>query len=425
LPLERLEKELNLFVRHQVSQVWVLDSTFNHPPERGKKFLKLLARKAPHIHFHLEAKADFLDRETARLLAKLSCSVQIGLQSARPEVLRHIRRSLDPEQFSSKIQLLAREGVTYGLDLIFGLPGDDFRGFCQSINYALGLAPNHIDIFPLAVLPGTVLHREATDHGLRAQPEPPYEILESATMSAADLEDCRLLAASADLFYNTGRAVAFFAALLKVAGCDAVSFLRGFAEWLLAEAKVTRETLLDSERWMPAEALLLQEGYLAFLFKKRKRSDLLPAAQDLLRYHFHYAETVLGPETLPASPEALRGVDPWKSPLRVAEGVRLIPFTYEILDLLEMGEADLEQMAGMFRPVGSVAIFLRRGGQVLCESLEEDFFKLLQGCNGQQSAEKIFAGSVMRAEGEEIVRFAMAEGFLSPAGRGPIHASLK
>ena len=417
-PLERLEKELALFVRRQVSQVWVLDSTFNHPPERGKHLLKLLARKAPHIHFHLEAKADFLDRETARLLAKLSCSVQIGLQSARPEVLRHIRRGLDPEQFAGKIQLLAREGVTYGLDLIYGLPGDDFRGFRQSLNYALGLAPNHIDLFPLAVLPGTVLHREASDYGLLAQLDPPYEIIESATMSAADLENCRLLAASADLFYNTGRAVGFFSALLKAAGCDAVAFLRGFAAWLLAEQKVSRETLLNSEHWTPAQALSSQEGYLAFLLKKRKRTDLLPAGQDLLRYHYHYAETLLGPETLPVSPESLRGVDPWKSPLRVAEGVRLVSFAYEILDLLEMGEAELEQIAAMFRPVGSVAIFLRRGGQVLCESLEEDFIKLLRGCNGQRSAEKIFSGSVMRSEGEEIVRFALAEGFLAPVDLG-------
>jgi radical SAM superfamily enzyme YgiQ (UPF0313 family) len=417
-PPERLEKELKLFVQAEVSQVWVLDSTFNHPPERGKQLLRLLARKAPHIHFHLEAKADYLDRETARLLAKLFCSVQIGLQSARPEVLRNIRRSLDPDQFASKIQLLSREGVTYGLDLIYGLPGDDFRGFCQSLNYAVGLAPNHIDIFPLAVLPGTVLHREAAGFGLLAQAEPPYEVIESATMSTVDLEACRLLAASADLFYNTGRAVGFFSGLLKVTGCDAVDFLQGFAQWLLDQQKVSRENLLNSERWMPAETLSLQEGYLAFLLNKLKRSDLLPVAQDVLRYHYHYAETLLGVETLPVAPDSLRGVDPWQSPLRVAEGVRLVPFAYEILDLLEMDDADLEQIAALFRPVGSVAVFLRRGGQVLCESLEEDFIKLLKGCDGKQSAEKIFAGSVVRSEGEEIVRFALAEGFLVPEGEG-------
>jgi hypothetical protein len=101
--------------------------------------------------------------------------------------------------------------------------------------------------------------------------------------------------------------------------------------------------------------------------------------------------------------------------LRVAEGVRLVPFAYEILDLLEMGEVELDQMAAMFRPVGSVAVFLRRGNEVLCESLEEDFLKLLQGCTGEKSAEWIFSGSITPAEGEEIVRFALAEGFLVPA----------
>ncbi len=80
-----------------------------------------------------------------------------------------------------------------------------------------------------------------------------------------------------------------------------------------------------------------------------------------------------------------------------------------------MGEAELEEIAGLFRPIGSVAVFLRRGDQVLCESLEEDFLKLLRGCNGQRSPAAIFAGAVTRVEGEEIVRFALAEGFLIPA----------
>jgi radical SAM superfamily enzyme YgiQ (UPF0313 family) len=415
MPFARLEAELELFVRQRASQVWVLDSTFNHPPERGKKLLRLLARKAPHIHFHLEAKADFLDRETARLLAKLSCSVQVGLQSARPEVLRHIHRGLDPREFSRKIQLLGKEGVTFGLDLIYGLPGDDYQGFRQSLDFALALSPNHLDIFPLAVLPGTELHRAAAEHGIRAQIVPPYEILESASCGADDLEKCRRLAAAADLFYNTGRAVGFFAALLKVADLDGASFLEDFADWALRERQVPREHFLDGERWRSNDALQLQEGYLAWLLKRLGRLDLLPAAQDLLRYHFHYAETLLGVETLPATPEALRGVDPWQSPLRLAEGVRLVPFTYEILDLLEMGEAELEEIAGLFRPIGSVAVFLRRGDQVLCESLEEDFLKLLRGADGRRSPAAIFAGTVTRAEGEEIVRFALAEGFLIPA----------
>ncbi|MDX9709185.1 MAG: B12-binding domain-containing radical SAM protein [Trichloromonas sp.] len=414
LPMPRLEAELDLFVRHRVGQIWILDSTFNHPPERGKELLRLLGRKAPHIHVHLEAKADFLDRETARLLGRLSCSVQVGLQSARPEVLRCIHRNFEPREFARKIQLLNQAGVTFGFDLIYGLPGDDYAGFRQSLDFALELTPNHLDIFPLAVLPGTELHRDAAELGLRAQTEPPYEILESPSCTTSDLDACRRLAAAVDLFYNTGRAVAFFSALLRVPGWKASDFLLDFADWALTVAAISRERFLDGESWQAADALELQEGYLGHLFKKLERPDLLPAALDLLRYHFHYAETLLGPETLPSPPEALRHLDPWRTPLRLAEGVRLVHFSYEILDLLEMEDPDLEEVALLFRPVGSVAVFLRRGEQVLCESLEEDFLVLLYGCDGRRSPEEIFAGTVIRAEGEEIVRFALAEGFLLP-----------
>lgn len=411
----RLEAELDLFVRAKVSQVWVLDSTFNFPPRRGKELLRLLERKAPHIHFHLEAKADFLDRETARLLGRLTCSVQVGLQSARPEVLKNLHRTLDPDLFARRMHLLsAEEGVTFGLDLIYGLPGDDYPGFRDSLNFALEFSPNHIDLFPLAVLPGTVLHRRREDFGLKSQLRPPYQILQSDSWKPAELERSRLLAAGADLFYNVGRAVGFFPALLGAAGRDAASFLSSFADWALERPGLSRTRLLDITRWTPAEVLCLQEEYAGHTLGEAGRSDLLPAALDLMRYHFHYAETLLGKETLPAPQAALPGKNPWQTQWRTAPTLRLVSFAYEILDLLEMGEVDLEEFSTLFRPVGSTAMFLRRGDQVWCESLEEDFLKMLLGCDGSSTPEEIFAGSIPQAQGREIVEFAVHEGLLLP-----------
>ena len=103
--------------------------------------------------------------------------------------------------------------------------------------------------------------------------------------------------------------------------------------------------------------------------------------KDLLRYHFHYAETLLGVETLPAAPMTWSGIDPWRTPLRRAEGLRLVSFSYEINSLLEMGETNPARIAGLLTSVGSTAVFLRRGNQVFCESLEENFRQFLQGCD--------------------------------------------
>lgn len=414
LPWERLEAELELFVRARVAQIWVLDSTFNYPPERGKKLLRLLAAKAPHIHFHLEAKADFLDRETAHLLAALSCSVQIGLQSAHPQVLKTIHRSLDPEDFRKKIHLLAAEGLTYGLDLIYGLPGDSLQGFGASLEFALEQRPNQIDIFPLAVLPGTILHRERERLGLESLPEPPYEITATPGFPAADLRQARLLAAVTDLFYNRGRAVGFFVPLQRGAQLGALTLLQEFLRWLREDKGLAEADILDTERWLPRAIRDLHMEFTAHLLTRRDRGHLIPAARDLIRYHYHYAETLLGPETLPVESERLRGRDLWTTPWRLNPAARLVRFRYEIIDLLQVEEMDLEQFTNLFRPVGSAALFVRRGNEVYCESLEEDFAKLLDHSDGSRSPREIFAGSINRREGEEFVDFAVSEGILLP-----------
>ena len=92
LPKQRLKAELELFIDRGVDQVWVLDSTFNYPPERGVELLELLLQVAPDLHYHLEAKADFIDRRTVSLLGKLNCSVQIGLQCINMCLERFIGR---------------------------------------------------------------------------------------------------------------------------------------------------------------------------------------------------------------------------------------------------------------------------------------------------------------------------------------------
>jgi len=413
LPLERLAAELDLFVAAGVGQAWAIDSSFNIPAARGRELLQMLADRAPHLHVHLEARIETLDLETVRLLAQIPCSLQVGLQTTTPQALRAIHRPVDLELYAEALPLLSAAGVAFGLDLIYGLPGDSLAGFRASLDTALQFCPNHVDIFPLAVLPGTRLHREQGLHQLDAQNEPPYLLQHSRDWSAADLGRAAEIAAACDLFYNQGRAVGFFAPLLEVCALNPVEFLEGFADWLMLQQGLYREVLLAVAHWRPEEILPLQESYVQWQLQQRQRSNLLQPALDLLRYHFHYAETLLGPETLPS--EEPPPADAWVQPWTLAPHVRLVPFAYEIANLLEMGEVELEEFAALFRPVGSVALFLRRGEEVICESLEEDALSLLRQCDGHRTPEEIFAGSVAQEIGEEILQFAVSEGLLVSA----------
>ena len=414
---QRLEQELDLFVKAGISQIWILDSTFNYPPERGIALLELLLERAPHLHYHLEAKADFIDRHTASLLARLNCSVQLGLQSIHEQVLKAIHRPLDLQILAEKIHLLEAEGVVYGFDLIYGLPQDSYTGFKDSLDTVLSFSPNHVHIFPLAVLPGTRLAQQRDRYGITAQGEPPYELISSTNWSVADMERCRCLAATVDLFYNTGRAVAFFPAILHALQTEPSTLFEDFFNWALQQQGIDYDSLLATSNWAADDVYRMLQGYLCRQLQITGQGHLVSLFLDLLCYHFHYAETLLGEELLPPDDEALLQKDLWETPLQRSAKCRLVPFAYEILDLLDMEEMELEEIASLFRPVGSVALFMRRDNEVFCESLSDEMLRLLKQSNGSLSPKDIFAGSLSKATGVELVQFAVSEGLLQAVER--------
>lgn len=416
LPKKRLKAELELFVDKNVKQVWVLDSTFNYPPERGIELLELLLEVAPDLHYHLEAKADYIDRRTVSLLGRLNCSVQIGLQSVHQQVLKTIHRPLDLEVLTEKVHLLEAEGIVYGFDLIYGLPEDSYQGFRASIDTALKLSPNHIHIFPLAILPGTRLDQQRKRYGIKAQTEPPYELLNSANWTAHELELCRQLAASIDLFYNTGRAVAVFPAILEALQTSPSDLFEDFFQWAMQQPETDYDSLMLTEGWTAEDAYRMLQGYLSLRLRSSGRGHLVSIFLDLLCYHYNYAETLLGEDLLPVPGDPLLLKNAWEKPWQRSHKFRLVAFVYEILDLLEMEGMHLEEMTELFRPVGSVALFMRRENQVFCESLGEEMLRLLKQSDGKSSPKEIFAGSLPEATGMELVEFAVNEGLLEPAG---------
>ena len=126
-------------------------------------------RTADLLIVALDAAAPLGDAELAGLFASITCSLQIGLQSSDPGVLRGVGRGFDAGDFARRVSLLNQTGAIFGFDLIYGLPGDTLPLFRASLDFALSLYPNHLDIFPLAVLPGTKLYGKAAALGLEVE----------------------------------------------------------------------------------------------------------------------------------------------------------------------------------------------------------------------------------------------------------------
>lgn len=272
-PMERLEKEIELFAKKKIAQVFVLDPTYNASKERAMKMLKTIQKKAPGMFFYFEARAEFIDRELASAFSRVPCCIQFGLQSSNPDVLKKVHRTLDRKLFARNIGFLNEAGVTFGFDLIYGLPTDNLQGFKNSIDFALSLYPNNLELFCLSVLPGTNLHDDAAGYGMVWDEKPPYHVVRTPEFSESDLAKAERLSRATNIFYTQGRAVPWFNAVLHPLKEKASDFLWEFSE------------TLDRFDFSSEEITEMQKSFVRRKYKNARLDKLVPIAEDLISMH--------------------------------------------------------------------------------------------------------------------------------------------
>jgi hypothetical protein len=353
---------------------------------------------------------ELLDKEQADLFAGLTCSVQIGLQSADPAVAGGVGRKFNRDEFIAKIMLLNDSGVTFGFDLIYGLPDDTLEKFREGLNFALSLYPNHLDIFPLAVLPGTKVALKARAIGMRHLPDPPYTLLESASFPLADMARARQLGAASDIFYSRGKAVAWFNGVARGLKLKPVELLERFADWLQQQMGCLPDEaeLDDRQIWQ------LQRQFLTDLCEQRKAQKLLPAALDCVDYHYAYGVALMAVPPIPPDDDRLLQLDLLAIKLERAASLTLMPFNYEILDILESGEPDLLWISKQLKQTGSWAAIYPAHGEVCTESLIKPYYRLLEELDGTRTAGVIAKQlRIPPDDALEFLQFAVAEGMVT------------
>lgn len=277
-PEERIDKELELFAQKKVPQVFVLDPTYNANKERALALLKKIAAKTPDTFYYFEARAEFIDRQLAKAFTKIPCALQIGLQSADENVLRKVNRPFNKKLFVKNIGILNQEGVTFGLDLIYGLPGESFASFCEGINFAASLYPNNLEIFCLSVLPGTDLFDRAEELGLTFEKIPPYNIIKTDKFTTEDKEKAFELAQACSYFYNDGRAVPWFLTICRSVKIKAADFFKTFYDY----AKKKGLDLCCCEHKVIEEN---QIKFLTEIYKERRLEKYIKAARDIIQFN--------------------------------------------------------------------------------------------------------------------------------------------
>ncbi|MGA2151119.1 MAG: B12-binding domain-containing radical SAM protein, partial [Geobacteraceae bacterium] len=185
------------------------------------------------------------------------------------------------------------------------------------------------------------------------------------------------------------------------------SFLREFWRWLKETrgVDVSETDLSDQDIWQA------QRTFISRLYTGKWLRRLLPAALDQIDYHWHYSAALLtAPPELPTDRE-LDQADLLEEHFTLASSARLARFNYEIFDLLQAGEIDLEGFVECFTPISSYAVIYPRGDEVFTESLIEPHYNFLTLLDGAASGRQIAATlRIPTEEARSLLEFAVAEG---------------
>ncbi len=187
---ERIVANLEHARRRGAREVVLLDPTLNQRRDFAD-FLKLLADCNPDRQFTYfgELRAEGINPRLARLLRDANFSeVEIGLQSVDPLTQELMDRKNNLKAFERGVAALRDEGIKVKVDLIIGLPGDTRDSIRRSLHYLRDSnLYDEVQVFNLAVLPGTAFRQEAGTLGLEFQDRPPYYVLKTPTLDLADL----------------------------------------------------------------------------------------------------------------------------------------------------------------------------------------------------------------------------------------------
>ena len=216
LPL--VYKELQFFIDAKVPQVKFVDRTFNCQHEHAMGIWKYIKEHDNGItNFHFEISADLLREDELELISDMRpglIQLEIGVQSTIGDTIREIHRTMRLEEVYRAVnRVKAGKNIHQHLDLIAGLPFEDYQRFQQSFNDIYALHPQQLQLGFLKVLKGSYMYEHAQEYGLVYRSRPPYEVMASKWVSYDEMLEIRLVEEMLELHYNSGQFLTYLAVL--------------------------------------------------------------------------------------------------------------------------------------------------------------------------------------------------------------------
>ena len=216
---ELVKKELQFFIDREVPQVKFVDRTFNCNHAHAMEIWSYIKEHDNGItNFHFEISADLLKEEELALIGTMRpglIQLEIGVQSTNGVTIKEIHRTMQLERLKEVVREVQKhENIHEHLDLIAGLPFEDYDTFAKSFDEIYELRPNQLQLGFLKVLKGSYMYEHAKEYEITYHSRPPYEVLKTKWLPYDDVLKIRQVEEMLEVYYNSGQ----FEVTMKVLG---------------------------------------------------------------------------------------------------------------------------------------------------------------------------------------------------------------
>lgn len=203
----RVKNDLDKFLAAGVKQVKFIDRTFNCAKKHAMAIWQYLIDHDNGVtNFHFEIAGERIDEDAFALLAQARNGLfqfEIGVQSTNPVTLESINRATDTGRLLTNAKRLKQLGsIHLHLDLIVGLPFENYESFAKSFNDVFLCYPHKLQVGFLKLLKGSQLRKDATVHGIKYKQAAPYQVLETNFITFAQIDKLHHVEHMVETFYN-------------------------------------------------------------------------------------------------------------------------------------------------------------------------------------------------------------------------------
>lgn len=252
---ELVKKELQFFIDREVPQVKFVDRTFNCNHAHAMEIWSYIKEHDNGItNFHFEISADLLKEEELALIGTMRpglIQLEIGVQSTNGATIKEIHRTMQLERLKEVVREVQKhENIHEHLDLIAGLPFEDYDTFAKSFDEIYELRPNQLQLGFLKVLKGSYMYEHAKEYEITYHSRPPYEVLKTKWLPYDDVLKIRQVEEMLEVYYNSGQ----FEVTMKVLGVlfksafflfqDLGKFYEKKGYFVMSHARIRRSEIL-------------------------------------------------------------------------------------------------------------------------------------------------------------------------------------